>query len=160
MLSWTKGISNSPTQMDRGRPILSDFNRGQEKPSPAALCILAVVFAATQTRPKFGRGLHRRGLTDASTRVLPLPHSGPPTSGTYTKRPQIVSSSRPQPCRHTAATSAALCCPPHRRLFVACSRRPVLALPGSISPAESSFWATYFHAHEVFDQFLGRTLAT
>jgi hypothetical protein len=67
-----KGISNGPTQTDRGCPFRSVLDRGREKPSPAARRIFASLSAATQTRPKFGRGLHRRRLTDASVRILAL----------------------------------------------------------------------------------------
>jgi hypothetical protein len=72
-----KGISNGPTQMDRGRSIRSVFDRAREKPSPAARHIFIGLFAVTQMRPKFGRGLHRRGLTAVSARVLLLSPRGP-----------------------------------------------------------------------------------
>jgi hypothetical protein len=71
-----KGISNGPTQMDRGRPIRSVFDRAREKPSLAARYIFVGLFAVTQTRHKFGRGLHRRGLTAVSARVLLLSPGG------------------------------------------------------------------------------------
>jgi hypothetical protein len=60
-------------QTDRGRPIRSDFDRGQEKPSLAARRILVALSAATQTRPKFGRGLRPRRLTALSACVVLLP---------------------------------------------------------------------------------------
>jgi hypothetical protein len=76
----TKGISNGPTQTDRGRPIRSDFDWGREKSSPWARRILVAVSAVTQTRPKFGRSLRRRGLTAQSACVLPFTPGGPSAS--------------------------------------------------------------------------------
>jgi hypothetical protein len=64
-------------QTDRERSNRFDFDWGREKPSPAARCIFAAVSAATQTRHKFGSGLHRRGLTTKSACVLPYTPGGP-----------------------------------------------------------------------------------
>jgi hypothetical protein len=52
--------------MDRVRPIRSDFDLAREKVPPVAQRILTAVPAVMQTRPKFGCGLHRGGLTALS----------------------------------------------------------------------------------------------
>jgi hypothetical protein len=44
---------------------------------PVARHIFVGMSARTQTRPKFGRSLHRRGLIAQSARVLPLLLGGP-----------------------------------------------------------------------------------
>jgi hypothetical protein len=61
---------NGPTQTDRGRPIRSDFDQAGKKVPPAARRILTLASVVMQKRPKFGRGLRRRGLTALSARVL------------------------------------------------------------------------------------------
>jgi hypothetical protein len=120
-------------QTDHGRPIRSNFDRGQEKPSPVGLLILAAVSMATQTWPKFGHGLRHSGLTALSAGVVLLPHMGPPASGTEIKCPKSFLPP-PEPCRPAAATSASCCCPPtHRMLWPAnggmCSHFPAARPP-------------------------------
>jgi hypothetical protein len=101
-------------QTDRGCPIRSNFDRAGKN--------LAQRSAATQTWPKFGRGLRRRGLTVLSARVL-LPHPGsahqwhldqtPPNRFSLPTRALLPA------CRHppAAATSASHCRPPTRGLL-------------------------------------------
>jgi hypothetical protein len=93
----SKGISNSPTQTDHGRPNRSENDRGQEKPSPMARHILIVLSAATQTRPKSWNGLRRHGLTDASARYPLLMVHAPPGSGAETTSPPAT------PCKFLLA---------------------------------------------------------
>jgi hypothetical protein len=106
----TKGISNGPTQMDRGRSFRSVLDRGQEKPSPTARRILTAPSAAMQTRPKFGRGLRRRGLIALSTGcpLLFLPALLAVVPGSVKFRTRPAENPPPVPMENaTAANSAA-----------------------------------------------------
>jgi hypothetical protein len=61
-------------QTDRGRLIRSKKTGAQK--NSGMLNAFSPLSTATQTRLKFGRGLRRRGLTNASARPL-LPPRGP-----------------------------------------------------------------------------------
>jgi hypothetical protein len=63
-------LSVGCTDLDISRLILSENNRGREKPNPAARHKMTVAFAAKKMRPRFGLGMHRRGQGEASMRVL------------------------------------------------------------------------------------------
>jgi hypothetical protein len=63
--------------MDVGCPNRSNFDRALEKINPTARRILATLSMAMQRQPKFGGGLHRRGLTELSMGYPPLLLPGP-----------------------------------------------------------------------------------
>jgi hypothetical protein len=70
LLVGCQGISSGLTDSDTGRLILSENDRGREKPSPAARHKMTVAFAGTKTRHRFGLGMRHRGQGEASMRVL------------------------------------------------------------------------------------------
>jgi hypothetical protein len=55
-----KGISSGPTHLDNGRLNRSKNDRGREKPS--GQCKMTRLSAVMQTWPKFGHGMHHRGI--------------------------------------------------------------------------------------------------